>query len=132
MMVDKDEISSLLHNLGCVAKHHGDYSQVLALFKEGLALQQEMGNNAGVAECLTGIAAVLTEQGKAENGARLFGAAEVLREAAGATLWPANRIEYDQSLALLGRTMDEVTLATTWNEGRAISLEQALVRANAY
>ncbi len=131
-MGDKDEISSLLHNLGYVAKHHGDYSQALALFKEGLALQQEMGNNAGVAECLTGIAAVLIEQGKAEHGARLFGAAEALREAVGATLWPANRIEYAQSLALLGRTLDEVTLATTWNEGRAISLEQALVRAKAY
>jgi len=129
---DKDEISSLLHNLGYVAKHYGDYSQALALFKEGLAMQQEMSNKAGIAECLTGIAAVLIEQGQAEQGARLFGAAEALREAVGATLWPANRIEYDRSLALLGGVIDEPTLATIWKEGRAMSMEQAVVRANAY
>jgi len=119
-MGDKDEIPSLLHNLGSVAHHRGDYAQAIALFKQGLAIQQEMGNQAGIAECLAGIAGALTAQGKAQQGARLFGAVEALRELIGATLWPANRIEYERGLVVLRQLLDEATLAAAWAEGRMI------------
>ena len=128
-MGDKDEIPSLLHNLGYVARHRADYLQALALFKEGLAIQWETGNQAGVAECLAGVAGVLAAQGQAERGARLFGAAEALRETVGAALWPANRIEHDRSLALLHESLDEATFAAAWAAGRMMSTERAIAEA---
>lgn len=117
-MGDKDEFPSLLHNLAYAVLQHKDYVQAMSLFKEGLAIQHEMSNQAGIAECLTGIATVLTAQGKAQQGARLFGVAEALREIIGASLWPANRLEYERSLALLHQSLDETTLAAEWAEGR--------------
>jgi predicted ATPase/DNA-binding SARP family transcriptional activator len=128
-MGDKDELPSLLHNQGYVALHCGDHSQALALFEEGLAMQVETGNQAGIAECLAGIAGVVTARGEGERGARLFGAAEALHERNAAAIWPANRIEYDRSLALLRASLDEATLAAAWAEGRAMSMERAIAEA---
>ena len=128
-MGDRDEIASLLHNLGYVALHRREYLRVMRLFKDGLILQHEMNNQAGIAECLTGIASVFIVQGRLEEGARLFGAAEGLREAVGAILWPANRIEYDHVLTRLRMSMDESALGIAWTAGRALSIEQAVVEA---
>ena len=126
---DKDEIPSLLHNLGYVANHCGEYPRALELFKGGLEMHAETGNQAGIAECLAGIGAVLTCQGKAERGARLFGAAEILRERAGAVLWPANRMEYERSLALLRNSLDGSALAAAWAAGGAMPTEQVITEA---
>jgi predicted ATPase/transcriptional regulator with XRE-family HTH domain len=131
-MNDMDEIPSLLHNLGYVAQHHGDNSQALALFKEGLAIQVKLGNQAGIAECLVGIAGVFVALGHAEEGARLFGAAELLFETLELVLWPANRIEYDRNLALLQEAIDETILASAWQAGRAMSIEQTVALAEQY
>lgn len=128
-MGDKDEIPSLLHNLGYVARQRDDYLQAMALFKEGLAIQREMGNQAGIAECLAGVAGVLAAQGQAERGARLLGAAEALRETASAALWPANRIEYDRSLALLHESLDEATFVAAWAAGRSVPTDRAITEA---
>jgi predicted ATPase/transcriptional regulator with XRE-family HTH domain/uncharacterized protein HemY len=125
---DKDEIPSLLHNLGYVAKHRGDYSQAIELFREALAMHSETENQAGIAECLAGVASVFTALGQAEHGARLFGASEVVREKIGAVLWPANRIEYDRSIAVLRDLLDDSTFAHAWSEGRAQSIEQAIAQ----
>ncbi len=128
-MGDKDEIPSLLHNLGYVAQHRGDYAQSMALFEQALVIQQEMGNQAGIAECLAGIAGVLAAQGKAQQSARLFGAVEVSREAVGAGVWPANRIEYERNVTLLRQLLDDETLTAAWAEGRAMTIEQAIASA---
>ena len=126
---DKDEFPSLLHNLAYAVLYRADYLQAMALFKEGLAIQREMGNQAGIAECLAGVAGVLAAQGQVARGARLFAAAEALRETAGAALWPANRIEHDRSLALLHESLDEATFAAAWAAGRSVSTDQAITEA---
>jgi predicted ATPase/transcriptional regulator with XRE-family HTH domain len=131
-MNDMDEIPSLLHNLGYVAQHHGDNAQALALFKEGLAIQMKMGNQAGIAECLVGIAGVLVALGRPEEGARLFGAAEVLFETLNLVFWPANRLEYDRNLGLLRDALDESVLSAAWEAGRAMSVEQAVLQTDQY
>lgn len=127
---DKDEIASLLHNLGYVAQHRGVLPEALGRFREALALQCGLDNQAGIAECLAGIAGVLAMEGQGEGAARLFGAAEALREAAGAVLWPANRIEFERTLACLRKSLDEDSLAEAWTLGRRMSLEEAVDEAS--
>lgn len=83
-----------------------------------------MGNQAGIAECLLGIAGVLSAQGQIEEGARLFGAAEALRLIVGASLWPANRVEADFILAHLRESLNEDALAASLAKGQAINVEQ--------
>jgi tetratricopeptide (TPR) repeat protein len=129
-MGDLDEIPSMLHNLGYIARHRSEYTQAMALFREGLAIQQKMENQAGIAECLLGIAGVLSAQGQMEKGARLLGAAEGLRQSVGASLWPANQVEYDSILASLRASIDKTTLDAAWAAGRAMPIEQAISLAN--
>lgn len=123
-MGDLDEIPGILHNLGHVAQHRSDYTHAMDLFEEGLSIQYQTGNRAGIAECLLGIAGVLSAQGQPEKGARLFGAAEALRLSVSASLWPANRVESDFILARLREALDENTLAASITKGQTISIEQ--------
>jgi predicted ATPase len=126
---DKDEIASLLHNLGYVAKQREDTREALALFREALSLQLELDNQAGIAECLAGIAGIFAIHGETERAGRLFGTAETLREAAGVVLWPANQIEYERSMACLRQSIGEVELAAAWEQGRMLSVVQAVGEA---
>lgn len=125
-MGDKDEYPSLLHNLAYVELHRGDHNKALALFREALGMQRETANQAGIAECLEGIAAVLIETDRPEEGARLLGAAEAIREQCSVTLWPANQIEHDATSARLASTLDAVAVQAHWAEGRSRSAELAL------
>jgi non-specific serine/threonine protein kinase len=122
----KPFIAGALHNLGYIAQHRKDYTQAMTHFHESLRLFQDIGDKKGVAECLMGLAGIIGNQGQLEPAARLFGAAEALRESVGAILWPANRIEYQRSLAALRAQLDEDALAAAWAEGRALSMENAI------
>jgi predicted ATPase/transcriptional regulator with XRE-family HTH domain len=126
---DQDEIASLLHNQGYVASRGGDQAGALELFRQALSMQQELDNQAGMAECLSGIAGVLTLQSHFDCAARLFGAAEALREATGVVLWPANRMEYERSLVLLQNSMEPEKLKAAWARGRSLPLAQSVQEA---
>jgi tetratricopeptide (TPR) repeat protein len=126
---DLDEIASLLHNQGYVLSWRGDQAGALALFRKALAMQQELDNQAGIAECLAGIAGVLARQGHFDCAGKLFGAAEALGEAAGVVLWPANRMEYERSLAFLRNSTGEETLKTAWEQGRRQPVGQSIQEA---
>ena len=58
--------------------------------------------------------------------ARLLGAAEALREAISAPLTPDSRVEYDQSVDAIRSQVDEMTFSQAWDEGREMTLEQAV------
>jgi hypothetical protein len=75
---------------------------------------------------LEGFAHVAGAEGDAERAARLFGAAEALREALGAPLPPVERAHYDRSVAATRAALGEEAFAAAWAEGRALSLEQAI------
>jgi hypothetical protein len=64
--------------------------------------------------------------GDAERAARLFGAAEVLRQAIGAPIHPAESAVYDGSIQATRARLDERVFHADWEAGRAMSLEQAI------
>jgi predicted ATPase/DNA-binding SARP family transcriptional activator len=122
----KTFVGGTLHNLGYVALHRGEYPLAIARFCESLKLLQDLGDRKGMVECLMGLAGVAVGREHPERAARLFGAAEALRESVGAALWTANRIEYERNLAALRGQLDEDALADQWVHGRALTLEQAV------
>jgi hypothetical protein len=75
------------------------------------------------------LAAVALAHEDGTRAARLWGAAEALREAADVAMWAADRVEYDRQRAALGAGMDERALAAAWASGRALPLEQAIAEA---
>ena len=64
-----------------------------------------------------------------ERAALLFGAAEVLREQLGTPMPPVYRDDYDKYLPRTRAQLDAATFSARWNEGRAMTLEQAIAFA---
>ena len=120
------DVAASLHNLGYVALGQGRVDAAAALQRESLLAQHGQGNRPGVAEGLTGLAAVAAARSELERAARLFGAAEALREQVKPMVWPAERFEWDRHVAALRARLDPATLTSTWAAGRAMPEEQAV------
>jgi tetratricopeptide (TPR) repeat protein len=114
------------HNLAYAALRRGHPDRAQALFAQSLTAFRALDDLWGAAACLEGLAAVQTDAGRA---ARLFGAAEGLRAAMHAHPMPADRIEYQRSVAALRARLNGDELATAWAEGRTLSLEEAVAEA---
>jgi non-specific serine/threonine protein kinase len=139
----RSDLPSSLHNLGYVALARGEVEEAKGLFIEALNIQLIRKNRHGVAECLTGLAGVVgAEKQKGIEpqlrAARLFGAAEALYDAEGiddqSRLWPAERVDYERNLAgtraRLGTDpANEEAWQKNWQEGRAMTMEQAVAYA---
>ena len=61
-----------------------------------------------------------------ERAARMFGAAERLRESIDAVLPLAEQLELDRNVSRLRAHLGDAALQSAWAEGRAMTLEQAI------
>jgi len=125
----KQGIAISLNNLGNVALNLGDYATARAFHKESLALCRELDNKQGIAECLAGLAGVAHADGQSRRAAWLLGAVTASLERIGAHLDREDRTEFDRNMAAARAQLDEATFNTAWAEGRALTLEQAIVLA---
>jgi non-specific serine/threonine protein kinase len=91
-----------------------------------LALFREQGDRHMVAWCLDGLAGVAVAEGQPVRAARLFGAAEALREAIGAPMSAATRAAFERHVAAARAAAGEAAFAAAWAEGRTMTPEQAL------
>jgi hypothetical protein len=96
----RSDLPALLHNQAYVALHAGDRARARGLFAESLALQRMVGNRAGVAEGLYGLAAVAAVQQQPQRAARLFGAAAVIAETSAMPAWSVEAAERARYIAL--------------------------------
>jgi predicted ATPase/DNA-binding CsgD family transcriptional regulator len=118
--------------LGRALRHKGDYSWAKDLLGESLTLGQEVGDKRGVAWCLEAWADLASAEGQAAaagRAARLFGAAEVLREALGIPTDLFDRAEYARDVVVVRDQLDEADFAKAWAVGRAMPLDQAIAEA---
>jgi len=75
---------------------------------------------------LEGLASVVAAQGEVAWAARLWGAAEALRETTGAPIAPVERRAYEARVTAARAQLGERPFATAWAEGRLMTPEQAL------
>ncbi len=125
----REGIAISLNNLADIALVQGDYVRARALAQESLAIHGELGNKSGIAANLEGVAEVAGAQGQAASAARLWGAAEVLREAIGEPLPPSDRVRHDRDRAAVRAQLGEAAWAAAWAAGRAMPLERAIEHA---
>jgi len=69
---------------------------------------------------------VMAVQGEPALAARLYGAAEALRERVGTPIPPVEHATYERLVAAVRTQLDEVVFASTWAEGQTMTPEQAL------
>jgi DNA-binding CsgD family transcriptional regulator/tetratricopeptide (TPR) repeat protein len=115
-----------LNNLGWVALLEGDLERAKALHKESLALSRELGGSLSTFMFLEGLACDAGGEGEALRAARLFGAAEALRDAMGLPLEPAMRPLEEPYLLEARSQLGAVAWDEAWEEGRAMSMQSAI------
>jgi len=122
-------VARAIYTLGVAARHQGDSAGAQTLFREALQVAGEKGARLEISECLEGLAGVACDQKQPHRAALLFGAAETLREAIGASRPSAVRADYVRGLAATRAQLDEEEFTDAWATGRSATLEQATAYA---
>ena len=123
---DKRNIAMSLSLLGVVAGYQGNHATARILHEESLVLFRELGDKKNIAEVLPGLAAVAEANRRPKRATKLLGAVESLLERIGARLDPIERGDFERTLAAARAQLDEAAFAKAWEEGRAMTMEQAL------
>ena len=117
-------------DLGLVARDGANWSEAAERFREGLRLATPSGERRYIVVALEGIATVLAATDRVDAAARLFGAAERLRETTGVTQeFPADRAANERARTAVRATLGESAFAAARAAGRALSPEQAVAEA---
>jgi DNA-binding CsgD family transcriptional regulator len=116
-----------LSGLARVAVAHSDYVAARSGYEESLARARAIEDQELLVTCMEGLAMVAFAQGEPVWAARLWGAAEALRETIGEPLPPVERVAYEMGVAATRRRLGEKGFTTAWVEGRAMTLEQVLI-----
>ena len=115
-----------LIGLAHVAALQGEVAAARALYQESLVHLHEVDNKEFIPACLEGLADMVAAQGEPAWAARLWGAAESLREAIGTPLPPVYGADYEHSVAATRTPLGERVFAAAWAEGRSMTPVQAL------
>jgi tetratricopeptide (TPR) repeat protein len=129
-------IAHALWSLGCAASDAGDHALAGARLREALALFGESGIKMHVAGTLEGLARMMLRAPGALDdaatvawAARLWGAAEALRERIAVPLAADTLTLYQEAVTEARRHLEAATWEQAWAEGRAMSMEEAIAHA---
>jgi non-specific serine/threonine protein kinase len=119
-------IADALNSLGTVVTEQGDYAGAWVLHEQSLLIRRELGDVEGTARSLEGLAEVVAALGSSLRAARIWGAAERIRAEVGLPLSPS-RPDYHRRVTAARSTLgDDTAFERGWQEGRALTLEQAI------
>jgi predicted ATPase/DNA-binding SARP family transcriptional activator len=122
---DDQEIGAASRSLAAAMIELGEMEQATALLAESLALARELGEPHGIAVCLDGFAGLAATSGDVQRAARLFGASDAVRSSIGAQRQPDHQILYDRWLARTLAQLDTNTYTRQYEDGRALTLDEA-------
>jgi predicted ATPase/DNA-binding XRE family transcriptional regulator len=116
-------------SLGLIALAQGDAALAVTHLRPALKWANKQGVRACQAWCLAGLggAAVLDED--PERAARLWGAAEALRQSIGAREAPVSHDLQQRLMAAAREQMGQPAFDAAWAEGQAMTMEQAITLA---
>jgi DNA-binding CsgD family transcriptional regulator len=113
--------------LGGVLATEGDYAAAQTLFEQSLAIACELNEQWVATVHLVNLGEVVAAQHKLAWAAQLWGAAEALRDTFSVPIPLAQRADYERSLSAARVHLGERAFAAAWNQGRAMTPQQALV-----
>ena len=127
---DREGTGSSLNQLGHLAVAAADHVSAQELHEESLAIHCELGDRSGIAASIEGIAELASVLGEPGRAACLWGAMERLREDIGAPLAPSEREPHDRHVAAARAALTDAScFDRAWQEGRAMTLDEAIAQA---
>lgn len=115
--------------LALVECARGDRASAAARLVENLSV---WGTGEPLAETLAGVAVLAVVSGASEQAARLFGAAEALRDRLGHAFLLPERAAFERGLDTARAVLGEVDFASARAAGCALPLEETLAEATAF
>jgi predicted ATPase/class 3 adenylate cyclase len=122
VLIARSDLAHALRRSGAVAEAE-------ALYRETLHAWQHAGSRGAIANQLESFGLLAIGKQDPLRAARLFGAAESIREAAGAVMLPHERSEYDAAVARLRDNGDPASVDAAWADGRRLTLDEAVAFA---
>jgi tetratricopeptide (TPR) repeat protein len=118
-----------LDTLAEVAFRRGDLHMAATAWQESLRIADEVGSRRVVAHALEGLAQLLARQGELYRAASLLGCTATWREATALRRRGVERPQLDEAVNTTQAQLDEATWTKAWEEGRAMTLEEAAALA---
>jgi len=107
----------------------GEGDRARALFAESLQNMQKANLKIGQVYVLEGLASLHANHGGPERAARLFAWADASRETIGDLRPPVEQSSVERELEIIRLQVDDVKFEEACNEGRAMTLDQAIASA---
>ncbi len=125
-MGDQDTISYFHYLMGDIARSQGNAVQATEHYRESLSLAQKLAMaKATVGRCLLGLARIARTEGRFQEAARLFAAAEKWLNL-NVDMHPLERTDYERDMADIHAQLGEKAFAAACAEGHSMTPEQAL------
>lgn len=131
-MGDKWSTARALAGLGRVAWFQGDIEAARAYYRENLIILRDLGSVWELVYTLEGFTWLALHDHKPQRAARLLGAGDALREAAGHVLFPVARSCYEECMMQTRTALSQESKASfdsLWRRGRLLSREEAIAEA---
>ena len=127
---DAFTLATNLNIQATITQLRGDDQHTADLLRESVRLSAALRDTWALGYGLVGLAGVVARRGDSKRAARLFGAAEALREKTGAIpSFPPTRALYERDLASVREQIPPETFEAAWTEGRAMTLEEVTAEA---
>lgn len=125
-IADKRGISNSLGNLGWIAYNIKQYQESQEYFENAISIYLELGDKSDIARCLEGIGNLNLIKGLLHAATKLYGSCQILRETVGNPIYPNEKELYDKTITDLRSQLGDEEFEKAWNEGRSMTLEQAV------
>ena len=123
---NKNGIAESIKNVGNVAYDQGDYKQSKKLFEESLSIYKEIGYKIGMADSINYLGNAAYRLGEFEKAIKLLSASEKVLESMGAVLVKKEQKIKDENIAKLHEQLCDEEFDKYREEGRKMTLEEAV------
>jgi tetratricopeptide repeat protein len=123
-------LRAVLGKLATIARRQGDYERARTLARRVLVEAQNMVEQHWKTYSLARIGGLELAQGRPERAARLLAAGDEIRyRTLVGGITPHERVEFERDIAAVRTQLGEAAFATAWEEGKAMSPDEAIAYA---
>lgn len=126
---NKQGTGNKLSDLGLRRHDDGDLAAAAEQYAESVRMLWEGGDTWYLATPVAGLAAIAAHSGRVHSAARLIGAATILRERSGGSLWPKERDRFEATVAAVRGALGAEVFAREESAGRTLPLIEVVREA---
>lgn len=128
-MGHKGMVTGMTSEIAHTKRAIGNYAEAKQTYRETIKAYQDYGNRPAVAHQLECFAMIAVVEEEPQRAAKLFGAADAIRESTGHKPTDEEQAEEAQFIRRLRSMLSEAEFNALWAEGRFMTMEHAILLA---